>query len=239
MLTRNDRIKLHLRDAEFTLPEVAIRRLFKLGLLKNPFVRKDHELECIFLHVPKAAGTSLRKSVYHSKSFHIPSLRYKAVCPVRFESYFKFFFVRNPWDRLLSAYEYLKIKCRADMSFPDHRWAASNLTKYNSFAEFVSSLEHGGMRKKVKQYIHFRDQLDWICDSDTSRTLLVDFVGRYETIQRDYERLGEILGLSGSLPVERQNLKPKDYRQAYSTKMIDIVSDIYREDISRLGYSFE
>lgn len=125
------------------------------------------------------------------------------------------------------------------MSFPDHRWAASNLTMYKDFSEFVLSLEQAHTRKRIKQYIHFRDQLDWICDTDRSRTMLADFVGRYESIQTDYERLGHILKLPNALPVERKNSCREDYRQVYSTRMIDIVSEMYKEDISRLGYSFE
>lgn len=239
MLSRKDRIKLHLKAAEFNLPEFAIRGSFKIGFIKDPFVTKDHELNCIFLHVPKAAGTSLRKSFYHSKSYHIPALRYKAVRPVEFQKYFKFCFVRNPWDRILSAYEYLKVRCHADMAFPDHRWAASSLIVYHDFSDFILSLEQVNLRKQIKQYIHFRDQLDWICDSDKSQTILVDFIGRYESIKRDYERLGQILNLSDVLPVERKNSNRNDYRKVYSNKMIDIVSDMYEKDIRRLGYSFE
>lgn len=239
MLNRKDHLRLFLKDAEFRAPKPIIRECFRLGIIKNPFVEKDHELGCVFLHVPKAAGTSLRKSVYHSKSYHIPAIRYKAINPMEFENYFKFCFVRNPWDRILSAYEYLKIRCHADMAFPDHRWAASNLTMNKDFPDFVLSLDRGDVRKRIKKYIHFRDQLDWICDSDQSRTILVDFVGRYETIQIDYEKLGQVLNLPKSLPVERKNPNRKDYRQVYSAKMVDIVAEMYAEDISRLGYSFE
>jgi hypothetical protein len=200
---------------------------------------KDDDLKCIFFHVPKAAGTSLRKTIYHSKSFHIPAVRYKAADPERFESYFKFCFVRNPYDRLLSAYEYLKARCYANMAFPDHRWAASNLSMYRDFSEFVLSLENKGTRKRIKKYIHFKDQLDWVCNSDKARTILVDFIGRFETIQKDYERLGQILKLQEALPVERKRSHRADYRRVYSTKMVDIVSHMYAEDISKFGYSFE
>src|SRR6056297_1571221 len=172
MLTRNDRIRLKLKATELYLPGALIQACCKLGLVDNPFVNKDHELQCIFLHVPKAAGTSLRKSIYGSKSYHIPAVRYKSVDEIKFDEYFKFCFVRNPYDRLLSAYEYLKIRCHSDMSSPDHRWAASNLTIHRDFEDFVLSLNKKSVRKRIKNYIHFRDQLDWICDSDIERTIL-------------------------------------------------------------------
>ena len=239
MLTHKDRIRLMLKAGEFHLPRAFIQACYKTSLVDDPFVSKDHELKCIFFHVPKAAGTSLRKSIYGSKSFHIPAVRYKSIDAIKFDQYFKFCFVRNPYDRLLSAYEYLKIRCHSDMSFPDHRWAASNLTVYRDFEEFVLSLNESSVRNRIKSYIHFRDQLDWICDSNRERTILADFIGRYETISEDYERLQEKLKLQKTLPAERKNPNRKDYRKSYSTKMVDIASDIYAKDIYRLGYSFE
>jgi len=213
MLTIEDRTKLCLRGFEFDLPVPVIRHCLKLGLVKDPYVQKDHQLKCIFLHVPKAAGTSLRKSVYGTKSFHIPALRYKAANPEQFEGYFKFCFVRNPWERLLSAFEYLKTRCYGDMSFPDHRWAASNLVKYKDFRDFVMSLEKARVRRRIKKYIHFRDQLDWICCPQNPKSITANFVGRYETIQDDYERLGQMLNLPDPLPFERKSRSKVDYGQ--------------------------
>lgn len=221
------------------MPKFAVKACFNLGLVSDPYVAKDDELRCIFFHVPKAAGTSIRQSAYQSKSFHIPATRYRAASPKKFDEYFKFCFVRNPWDRLLSAYEYLKVRCNADMAFPDHRWAASNLRDYRNFEHFVLSLEGAKTRRRMKSYIHFRDQLDWIADSNKSRTIMADFVGRYETISEDYEDLQKKLNLRITLPVERKRTCRMDYRQLYTTKMIDIVSDTYAEDIRKLGYSFE
>lgn len=125
------------------------------------------------------------------------------------------------------------------MSFPDHRWAASNLTIYRNFEEFVLSLDENKIRNRIGTYIHFRSQLDWICDSDEGRTVLADFIGHYETISLDYKRLQRKLNLENALPSERKYPNRKDYRKSYSTRMVDIVADMYAEDIDRLGYSFE
>ena len=239
MLKHKDRIRLRFKAGEFKSPNALIKACYKINLIDDPFVSKDHELKCIFLHVPKSAGTSLTKSIYHSKSFHIPVIRYKAVDAEKFDTYFKFCFVRNPFDRLLSAYEYLEIKCHSDMSFPDHRWAASNLSIYRDFEEFVLSLEDSKIRNRIGTYIHFRSQLDWISDTDAARSILADFVGRYETILQDYERLQVRLNVAESLSVVRKTPNQKDYRRSYSTRMVDIVGDMYSEDIDRFGYSFE
>lgn len=124
------------------------------------------------------------------------------------------------------------------MSFPDHRWARSNLTDYHNFQEFVLSLQDQENLQRIKSYIHFRDQVDWISDPNKGY-ILADFVGYYENISQDYRRIQDILKLSGTLPMERKRFNQRDYRQLYSTKMVDIVTDIYAKDISALGYSFE
>jgi len=190
--------------------------------------------------VPKAAGTSLRRALYGTKSFHIPAVRYQTADPERFETCFKFCFVRNPWDRLLSAYEYLKKRCDADMNFPDHRWAASNLTEYKSFHDFVISLEDEKIRKSIKKYIHFRDQIDWISSSGMNKKILMNFVGRYEKFQTDYTEICSALDLPApNLPSERKSTHGQNYREIYTARMVDLVGDIYGADIDAFGYDFE
>ena len=165
MLTIRDKLRLRAKDTEFNLPGPLIKLAISTKVLRDPFTDCDREKRCIFIHIPKTAGKSVRRALYATETFHIPAFRYHACDPEAFEAYFKFSFVRNPWGRCLSAYEYLKKRCSSDMSFPDHRWAASNLMKVNSFSDFLISLEHPETRKSIKSYIHFRDQLDWISSS--------------------------------------------------------------------------
>ena len=53
-----------------------------------------------------------------------------------FNDYYKFTFVRDPWDRLASAYYFLK-----DGGFHenDKKWYKENLKEYNNFDDFVNN----------------------------------------------------------------------------------------------------
>ncbi|MCD1636366.1 sulfotransferase family protein [Martelella mediterranea] len=241
MLTIRDKIRLRAKDTEFNSPDKLIRFAISSKILKNPFTDCDRENKCIFIHIPKSAGKSVRRALFATESYHIPAVRYQAADPVCFEAYFKFSFVRNPWHRCLSAYEYLKKRCSSDMSFPDHRWAASNLTNVNSFSDFLVSLENPNIRKSIKRYIHFRDQIDWISSPGKKRKILVDFVGRYEEISKDYTEICRTLGLTVHPPLPPGNSKShdQDYRRIYTSQMVDLVQDIYRTDIETFGYEFE
>lgn len=80
-----------------------------VNLIKKPYSRWEIEFNCIFIHVPKVAGKAIAKSLLgapngtgHNK------LKYYERDKARFASYVKVAFVRNPWDRLVSAFFYLK-----------------------------------------------------------------------------------------------------------------------------------
>ena len=212
------------------------------NLVKDPYHYLDDELETIFIHVPKAAGSSVRQALYGVKSFHIPAIRYRAANPKKFSTYFKFCFVRNPWDRMNSAFHYLHRRVGADPTFPDHRWASKYLGPVESFENFLGKMENDEpYRRQVSRYIHFRDQLDWISGPRTTgRKILIDHVGKYETLKEDYALISHKLNRKIELPHERRLSDGRDFRQAYtSSRMVDIVADIYSDDIEQFGYTFE
>src|SRR5258707_7699115 len=85
------------------------------------------EFRCIFIHIPKTAGTSLSQALFGRHSRHIPYIEYEKGNPRKFRQYFKFTFVRNPWDRLVSTYFFLK---QGGLAPADPRWADQQLRAY-------------------------------------------------------------------------------------------------------------
>lgn len=67
--------------------------------------------KCIFIHVPKVAGSSIERVIYQTDKWlvgHVKASDYMKFDKDKFDSYFSFGFVRNPYDRVVSAYHYLK-----------------------------------------------------------------------------------------------------------------------------------
>ena len=89
---------------------------------------------CVFIHIPKAAGTSLTRTLFDSPSRHLHYTEYQRTNPRKFQQYFKFTFVRNPYDRLFSAYTFLK---KGGLNELDRCWAEQNLTSFPDFESFV------------------------------------------------------------------------------------------------------
>lgn len=192
------------------------------------------EYKCIFIHIPKCAGVSLCKSLFGNLAgSHLSVARYQLIYnKEEFDAYFKFTFVRNPWDRLVSAYFFLK---RGGFEEKDKIWAKKNLSKYTDFDSFV----HAWVNKKnIQKWNHFKPQYRWICEPG-SNIPKVDFIGYFENIEKDYSFVKSKIGSNSKLKhYNRSARNKKDYREYYTEATKEIVADVYKEDIRLFGYEF-
>lgn len=253
MITPRRAHRILKREIAESLPYPVARRVVTRP--NNPFVPHDDQSRSIFIHVPKVAGTSF-KSLFFGTEQEIPAnedgwreLQAGGVWPrghrriadyylfdaVRAESYFKFAFVRNPWDRLLSAYSYLTTS--PDRTPADTRFADRYLTTENSFEKFVMKLPNPVFRMLMRERVHFRSQASFLCLAGQKGTAM-DFVGRFENLSEDTETILTRLGKPvDAIPHVRAS-KRGDYRSANSARMQQIVGDVYAADVRLFGYDF-
>lgn len=197
----------------------------------EPFIRH----RCIFVHIPKAAGISVGYALFgrHTGN-HATVADYQLAFSRReFESFFTFTFVRNPWDRLLSAYHFLKNGGRNE---EDRRWADAHLAVYANFEAFV----HGWVnRENINSALHFIPQYRFITLPGRPGPQ-VDFVGCVETIEADFTRVRERVGSGAALTCDNKTAgRMGDFRSYYDDRTREIVAGVYREDIELLGYDFD
>lgn len=185
---------------------------------------------CIFIHVTKTAGTSVALSLFGEQPGHYTGAEYRVFFGRDFERYFKFAFVRNPWDRALSAFKYLK---SGGWNSYDRAWAASHLDRITSFEQFV----HEWLDETTwRQHIHFRPQYDFV--TDRRGRLLLDYLGYLETLPADFAHIATRLGITATL--QHTNVTEKsDYRAAYTPATRDLVGRLYRRDVELFGYDFD
>lgn len=151
-----------------------------------------------------------------------------------YERAFKFCFVRNPWDRFRSYHAHLvrhyKLKRRF---FPD---------TVASFDKFVHSMKERKILKigffNSKNLSPLNNQVEWI--TDDSGKLIVDFVGRFENLDEDVQKVFSRIGIEGVLKRTR-NTKPSDvppYPEIYTDETREIIRQMYQRDISLFEYEF-
>lgn len=166
----------------------------------------SHSTNCIFIRVPKTASQSIAALIDAPFRTHTPARRFHAEFPGEFEHYFKFAFVRNPWDRLVSAFHYIRAGggCKDDLLKK-----ASWVDPVNgSFDRFVEEMLPLGFRNLYNPNV-LLPQLHWIEEDDG---IAVDFVGRYEKIESDWEQIAAKLGVSPVLARAEPLRSPRLYR---------------------------
>ncbi|EGO3166724.1 sulfotransferase family 2 domain-containing protein [Campylobacter coli] len=192
--------------------------------------------KCIFIHVPKVAGSSIERVIYQTDRWlvgHRKANDYMMFNKDRFESYFSFGFVRNPYDRVVSAYHYLR---NGGGTLGDEKWAKKNIYKYNSFKEFVLDLKNIEIQNKILNWMHFIPQYKFLCDNESN--ILVNFTGKFENLEEDFKKILKILNRKDQLMhINKSN--HVDYKNYYNDVMYKIVREIYRDDFEIFDYDLE
>jgi hypothetical protein len=208
-----------------------IKRL-QTGQVGELSLLKTEQLRTIFVHVPKTAGVSVSNSLFGSQAgSHTPIFIYLSLYGHRrFDEMYKFTFVRNPWNRLISAFNYLK---SGGMHSMDATWARNNLSEFSDVNEFV---ERRLADQEIRNWIHFRDQSYFLLDPRNGK-IGVDFVGRYENLQADFKRVCQHISVNAELQKMNMTITGSArYKEILSTKSIKIIAKIYSRDLDILGY---
>jgi len=199
-----------------------------------PFFRRlPNRKMAIFVHIPKTAGTSLKRSLgfpvagkskgKYRKHHTIPEMR--AILPEKvWDRAFKFSIIRNPWDRMVSYYLFTKRKAfekRGEVDFPD----------------FKSWLHETLENEDLYQTI-FMPQAAWLYDEQGQ--LMVDYVGRFENLETAYAEICAALKID--VPAELRHLNASkrsgSYHDFYDADTKALVARVCAEDVERFDYKF-
>lgn len=198
----------------------------------------------LFVHIFKTAGTSITNSLspfsYRpgstrpsnwraflstdwKKIHRTPIKKHATAAEIRasldpeiFDSFFKFSFVRNPWDWQVSLYHFILDR--------PHNPGHEATKAMGSFRNFVLSREKS-------------DFTQTSCLVDKSGKLLVDFIGRFESLESDFQTICNKIDIAANLP-HINKMDRLGYRDYYDAEMKDLTARLYAEDIERFGYAF-
>jgi hypothetical protein len=198
--------------------------------------------KAIFVHIPKCAGISLNKTLFNSVGGgHTTLDQYIHVFePKNFQEYFKFTFVRNPWDRFIS----LWIKFKEEPKLQEQFNGLFELHIDTDFKEPQEVLRYLLLahRKGIMMPRWFKPQYEYIHDENLR--VLTNYVGTYEKFQFCFDFLCERIDVPhktlpwGGEEHRRHNKEKKHYTDYYDPVMINAVAEIYHNDIRTWKYEF-
>jgi chondroitin 4-sulfotransferase 11 len=183
--------------------------------------------DVVFIHIPKTGGTSIRKG-YFGENYQGPEFE----MPVRWESHFSFAFVRNPYDRLISAWKMftrgtseLAASGRADLSLASFLQTVVDGSIPYVLGEKYVWEEH--VRHHTLPQVH-----PYYCLKDAK------FIGRFESLEKDFERVCNHLALPVKpLPV-RHRTDRGSYRDYFDKETHELAEKYYAADLAELNYTF-
>lgn len=197
----------------------------------------SHDLRCIFVHIQKTGGSSIRHALHWG---HEDADKHRLARELRvtygdscWNSYFKFAFVRNPWDRLVSWWR--MIEQSAASGRPLYGFWGFILSRASSFEEFLMNCDEEYHDKDGAKWI-FRNQLDYVSDANG---IIVDFVGRCERLQQDFAVVSSRLGLPAMQIPHVNRSEHRHYSEYYSEATRALVAARFARDIEAFGYTFE
>lgn len=182
----------------------------------------------LFIHVPKAAGTAFVKAYCHGRNVHhkrainlTPEEFARTVC-----------IVRNPYERLWSAYNY--IRQEKNMYHDNSNGSTTKHTLHDklinlTFTEFVTALYN---KEISRQSVHLKTQA-WFIVNSTGRPCPIML--RYEHLAYDLRRM---LNLDASrMPVLNKSTESNSWSKQYTANTMRMVYEIYKVDFDLCGYT--
>lgn len=131
------------------------------------------------------------------------------------DAYTSFVFVRNPYDRFVSLFHYRNK--RDSLGYPSNR---------DGFQRWLESGKTRSMYKLVSDFIR-----------DDDGEVIVDIVGRFESLEADFNRISDQIGISKKLPHINKTAHTK-YRDYYNDETKALVRSIAQADIEMFDYEF-
>jgi len=189
--------------------------------------KKFLQKNSILVHIPKTAGRSIINSIYGNdlkNCGHRTYFFYKYLfTKKRIKNMYTFSFVRNPYSRLFSAYNFLK---KGGENLHDLNAKRDYIDSFKDLNEFINF----GLENAVKNnVIHFVPQYNFVTHKGK---ILIDYVGKFESLEKDLKVISSKVDFESSF----QLTKSEKNTYNFTEENCDIIESVYLRDFLIFNY---
>ena len=209
----------------------------------------SHKHKFIFVHVVRSGGTSIESVLknygqqyrghikfyqikdqfggnydHASVKYKIPHLNLKE--SHEFDDYFKFVFIRNLPDWLVSLHKY---NCRGIATKHTRKFPAA-------IKAWTTEKPHpsiGSYKLSTTKFDRHRFVLD------NEKNLIPDYIGRFEHLQEDLDHVCERVGIPNQQLPHLNAASGKPWQEYYNSELKDFVNQYWAFDIEKLGVNWD
>lgn len=201
----------------------------------------SHKYKCIFVHIPRTAGTSIEKWIYgqswwgvEKNTKHLLASQAKKAYEQYWNDYFKFSIVRNPWDRMVSCLKfngYFKLDTNngiIDLSGYKNLYSIDNVI-----------LEHDHRFSKKEKLISDKHIPNAIYGNILDEEL--DYIGKYEDLENAVKYIKDRIKIRNDFDFNshmNESKNRKNYKKYYDKGTKKEVKSMFLKDIEDYNYKF-
>jgi hypothetical protein len=193
--------------------------------------------DCVFIRVRKTGSTSVVRGLLGGKRRAAVTSR-DGRWNTAFDGQFTFAFVRNPFERMVSALR----------MFRDYKAASFYNPAALCEARMRRRLDLAMVMDVIEDDTIPLDRGTWLSKlrlhalpmtSPFYHLEKADFIGRFETFAEDYGRIADRLGIAIEAVAHERKGKPPEWRAAFDGPLRARAEALLRPDCEAFGYRFE